>query len=80
VTVVRLGDLLFHGPEFAALALYVGMLVVVDLATHVVFAIGTGAAGAEQRVFGVPVAAETRFIDPVTHRRPHGRLACIHNP
>jgi hypothetical protein len=31
-------------------------------------------------VFGVPVAAETRFIDPVTQGRPHGRLACINNP
>jgi hypothetical protein len=51
------------------MALLIGMLVI-DVATHVVFAIGTGAARAEQRVFGVPVATEARFIDPVAHRRP----------
>jgi hypothetical protein len=31
-------------------------------------------------VFGVPVTTHAPFIDPVAHRRPGGRLACMHKP
>jgi hypothetical protein len=55
-------------------------MLVVDVATHVVLALGTRTTGSEQRVFGMPMTAAARVVDPMAHRATRGRSVCIRNP